>query len=104
MQAVSEPPKGLAGFKPPIAGIELEVGQLAPLQDGARQLRLPGAWYLSLLPKRGIRVRASFRSLRRPEAATMASPRPILTGAPAILTRIENWVTQHLVQLPSLSV
>ncbi len=94
MQHVPEPAQRLAGFKPPIIGIGIEIGQPAHFRQNARDLRLPGAWYLSVLPKRGVRVRAAFRDIR-PEAPPMASLRPVSTGAGAILTRIENWVIQH---------
>jgi hypothetical protein len=94
MQHVPEPAQRLAGFKPTLSGVGLEIRQTAHFLASRRELRLPGAWYLSLLPKRGVRVRATFQDIRL-EAPHMASLRPISTGAPAILTRIENWVNQH---------
>jgi hypothetical protein len=70
------------------------MGSVARFLESEHELRLPGAWYLSSLPKRGIQVRATYRT-PRPVPPPLASVRPIATGIPAILTRIENWVIQH---------
>ncbi|MBZ5675081.1 MAG: hypothetical protein LAP61_12620 [Acidobacteriia bacterium] len=94
MQHAPDPAQRLAGFKPPIVGIGIEIRQTVHYRESARELRLPGAWGLALPPKRGVRVRATFRDIEL-EAPPVASLLLISRGAEAILTRIENWVTQH---------
>ena len=94
MKHAPEPSQRLAGFKPPILGIGLEIRQTTRFQQSVRELRLPGAWGLAIPAKRGIRMRATFRDMRV-EAPPAASSLSISRGSEAILTRIANWVVQH---------
>jgi len=94
MKHAPDPTRRLAGFKPPILGIGIEILQTVHYRESVRELRLPGPWGLALPPKRGIRVQATFRDVEV-EAPPVASLLLISRGAEAILTRIANWVTQH---------
>ncbi len=56
------------------------------------KLHLPGAWFLSSLPKRGIPFPASFTKVQ-PEPAQTASPRPVWSPTTIVSARTARLVT-----------
>ncbi len=89
---VSEPARQLAGFKPPIVEVDLDAGR--PVLDWKIEckLLLPGAWFLSSLPKRGIPFPASFTNVR-PKPAQTTSPRPVWSPTTIVSARAARLVT-----------
>ena len=91
-QAHRIPVKRLVGFKPPIAEIDPEAGRPVLVWKVECKSHLPGAWYLSPRPKRGIPLHASFREVQ-PKPVPRVVPRPSWSPATIASARTACLVT-----------